>query len=494
LTQALANHIADPKSIFYSTAAKKKREPKYLVKTKGLILELAELQHNLSFPAKTVEASLKEMLQAESRQHWFPTAEEKAAWIATMTIRIMRMTRDAQQGRTKNPNAEWVKMIFGSKDSGLQEDGEEEEEDQPRDHEEEAEEELEDGDGPEDREGVEGHGAEGPAVKEEEFSCSKRPAASASSSSVVFSMPSPWYVGYCPEHRQPFRVAVNDKNKFKEYTSSWVLPQGAAEHDAMLAEWPDGFKHYVEDMSVGNFYKDALGKKGRLEAQFVRKLEASRTSSTPAPSASSASASASAVPMSSSSSESTSGLVQLTTGTFWNGFHKATKEAVSVLVRPDKPLKDGNRRLICSIFGGSKRKQLLQFSLQHVDEKQHDLVKNIMKQVAQEYCNGLISKEGLVQRRDELGRKAGFDMGSKKGRKKRSRSPEVPEGPADGKTTGDGIGEEAAAPITPPCKASRADKQDDDEITGSSDSGFDSPPVGMVETIKTEQPLAVCLL
>ena len=85
-----------------------------------LLSTLHELQPNLSFAKKVMEAALEKLLELEieknskvDRKTWVNklSTTEKSDWVQTMLARIRNMARVVSQGQLKSATAKWVKEL-----------------------------------------------------------------------------------------------------------------------------------------------------------------------------------------------------------------------------------------------------------------------------------------------------------------------------------------------------------------------------------------------
>jgi hypothetical protein len=292
---------------------------------------------------------------------WFKDDSELNKWVEVMDLRIRYMCRDAQQGKTKNPDASWVKQIFGGDrdddPEGEGEEGEEEEEGE-EDEEEDA---SEEGD----------RGAGVGVCTEKEF---ENPAVEV-----------PWFVGYDSEMEQPWRSKSDKAKHFREYTSKLVLPADAADGCAgMVAVWDDGFSHQIPDITVDEWKAKQTSRRGQAL------LKAADACAGPA----------------SSAGVCTFGKAAKGSRQKWEGLDKSSGNKVTVTTRSDKLKADGTRRELCSLFvhrSGKYNNQICQVALDKFDEKQHDEIFKVMGILGEEFCNGITTtKDALLARRDAL--------------------------------------------------------------------------------------------
>ena len=345
LLATLQKHIRDPRAMWYDTSAKARRAPKYLLKHKDFILALERLQSNLSFPATVLKTELKNLVS--DKGNWFETPGEQAKWIDTMQVRISRMARDSQRGRTNNPNAAWVKTLFAGGGDTL------------------AETVVDDSD----------NEAPGDTMAE---TVVETPDADAPAGSSSFR------VNFCRASWKPYRQR-SEKSQ-KEFAIDWEMPVDAQAHDAMIGVWEDGFKHAVEDISVQDYKLRMQSSRAKREVAFADKCKAADAGADAGQDGSSV-----------KQEKAKYGATVL-----WKGAHFSTGSDLVVSVRKNKVKADGSAEFICGFFEnqGTAKKQLCQFVL--TPGYDHDKIKALMINLAQKYSKGDVDKEALVQTRNDL--------------------------------------------------------------------------------------------
>ena len=178
----------------------------------------------------------------------------------------------------------------------------------------------------------------------------------------------PYIVGYEPEMRRAYRKTSLLPNCLVEYTCEFVYPCDKPEpHQPMIAVWPDGFRAEIEDIGVADYQalcKDPKFSRGRCSGASSDSIDFDRT-----------------------------------TGSIWSSCLADSESKVSVVIRADKKLSDGTRKMLCSLFVENKQKASICMSDYPGNEEE---VKLMVVKLGEEFCKGDLTVEGLKQRRDTL--------------------------------------------------------------------------------------------
>ena len=68
-----------------------------------------------------------------------------------------------------------------------------------------------------------------------------------------------WY-GFDCEHMKGFRALPDGRQMV--FASELIIKDGAKDHDPMIARWADGSEHCLEDLTVGEYFKQMMDVEG----------------------------------------------------------------------------------------------------------------------------------------------------------------------------------------------------------------------------------------
>jgi hypothetical protein len=311
-----------------------------MVKCDRIVAHMATRQPNLSFARRGMREGLTMILDEHlASGTWGMTKEQGADWVVDIEQRLRTLCRHFQQAMLRKPRPSWLRRMPSA--TGLA---------APRD--------SAAGDNGDESPLGDGSAADGGASVPDDDLFRDNEALKGGCDWVVphYEESSDdggeprknYFFGWCPELRKAYRVEVGKTHR--EYTDMPLLaPASSADHDPMVAEWPDGSRAAIAGITLGRHTALADQRQGAAKpSRFKREYR-----------------------------------------------HKATTHKIVVDKRAD-------RGLLMSVW--EQGKQILQIPVKRfgdeTTEAAQDAAFSLMDKIAQQYANDEVPRTELYKLRD----------------------------------------------------------------------------------------------